>query len=300
MEIEFFAGLQKEIRIFDVSQPGRDCEKRITATKVKNKIEGQPGIISCIADCPDGSGLYALGSYAGTVGIYTDSNGECLTLLESHSQGVTQVQFSPNGNYLFAGGRKNNFIYGWDVRYIGEAVEPIYTIEREVTTNQRIYFDINFYGNYLITGTQNGKIQVHDLMNSGKAVCEIIGHQDTVNGVSFHPTLPLIASCSGQRHFSVAPDSYDSDQEEQSNLPATKDLNELIVWQYADEMLPTFYDMQRQYQEYYYSQENLQTTEQQQQQTEITYNSEVEIITASLSNVLKEPENTESVKKIEY
>jgi len=147
------------------------------------------------------------------VGIYAEPNGECTGLLESHPQGVTQVQFSPNGVYLFAGGRKNNFIYGWDIRYIGEGIEPVYTIERNITTNQRIYFDINFYGNYLITGTQDCKMQVHNLMDSGKLVCEITGHQDTVNGTAFHPTLPLIVSSSGQRRYLIDYE-YDSDEEQ--------------------------------------------------------------------------------------
>jgi len=44
------------------------------------------------------------------------------------------------------------------------------------------------------------------------------------------------------------------------------DLNELVVWQYPDQMLSTFYEMQRQYQDYYSStQENLQTEELRQQ-----------------------------------
>ena len=41
-----YAGLKNEIRIFDVSQPGRKCSQRKTWSK---KEGGQPGIVSCIA-----------------------------------------------------------------------------------------------------------------------------------------------------------------------------------------------------------------------------------------------------------
>lgn len=43
---KLFAGLKNEIRIFDISIPGRDCETRKTWTK---QSQGPSGIISCIA-----------------------------------------------------------------------------------------------------------------------------------------------------------------------------------------------------------------------------------------------------------
>jgi hypothetical protein len=40
-------------------------------------------------------------------------------------------------------------------------------------------------------------------------VAVLEGHKDAVNGVSIHPNRPLLASCSGQRHFVLAGDDAD-------------------------------------------------------------------------------------------
>ena len=77
--------------------------------------------------------------------------------------------------------------------------------KREVATNQRIYFD--FYSKYLCSGNTNGSVS---LWNSEEfdvtTECEPIlasfkAQSDCVNGVSFNPVYPLLATASGQRKF---------------------------------------------------------------------------------------------------
>jgi len=41
-----------------------------------------------------------------TVAIYTEPLGEILCMYQGQQGGVTHVQFSPDGNMLFTGGRK--------------------------------------------------------------------------------------------------------------------------------------------------------------------------------------------------
>ena len=71
------------IRIFDLTRPGKQISSRATSKTKRSKI-GQRGIISCIAFNPDYSGMYAAGSYANTIGIYSELDGDLLCMLEGH------------------------------------------------------------------------------------------------------------------------------------------------------------------------------------------------------------------------
>ena len=59
-----YAGYERAVRVFDVTRPGRAVETRPTAATRKSR-DGQRGLLSCLAFSPDGSGLYAAGSFAG-------------------------------------------------------------------------------------------------------------------------------------------------------------------------------------------------------------------------------------------
>ncbi|XP_057780264.1 uncharacterized protein LOC131003003 isoform X2 [Salvia miltiorrhiza] len=144
-----FAGYNKAIRIFEVHRPGRDFEQH--STVLGNK-EGQSGIISSIAFSPTSSGMLAVGSYNQTTAIYREDNMELLYVLHGQEGGVTQVQFSKDGNYLYSGGRKDPYILCWDIR---KTVDIVYKLYRSSeSTNQRIQFAIEPLGRYLGTGGQ--------------------------------------------------------------------------------------------------------------------------------------------------
>lgn len=46
-----------------------------------------------------------------SVGIYSEPSGELECILEGQKGGVTQLQFSPDGNLLYSGGRKVSYSY---------------------------------------------------------------------------------------------------------------------------------------------------------------------------------------------
>lgn len=72
------------------------------------KRRGQNGIISCFAFSPCQS-VYACGSYSRCAGLYSCQDGALLALLPTlHHGGITHLLFSPDGNYLYTGGRKVN------------------------------------------------------------------------------------------------------------------------------------------------------------------------------------------------
>ncbi|KAK9152163.1 hypothetical protein Syun_010472 [Stephania yunnanensis] len=201
---KLFAGYNKSIRVFDLHRPGRDFEQYST---IQGNKEGQSGIISALAFCPAHSGMLAAGSYSQTTAIYREDNMELLYVLHGQEGGITHVQFSRDGNYLYTGGRRDPYILCWDIRNTVGTVYKLYRFTE--TTNQRIFFDIEPCGRHLGTGGQDGQVHIYDLL-TGQWTASFQAAADTVNGFCFHPHLPMAASSSGHRRFGM-PDDLDED-----------------------------------------------------------------------------------------
>ena len=78
--------------------------------------------------------------------------------LPSAHEPLLQVHFSPDGNFLYTGARRDPDILCWDVR---SPTQPLYRLQRSSEgTNQRIQFTIEPVGRHLATGGA----QVPDLM----------------------------------------------------------------------------------------------------------------------------------------
>ncbi|KAL0322246.1 UNVERIFIED_CONTAM: Telomerase Cajal body protein 1 [Sesamum calycinum] len=189
---KIFAGYNKTIRVFEVHRPGRDFQQY--STLLGNK-EGQSGIISSIAFSPTCSGMLAAGSYSQTTAIYREDNMELLYVLHGQEGGVTQVQFSKDGNYLYTGGRKDPYVLCWDIR---KTVDIVYKLYRSSEgTNQRVQFDIEPLGR-----SWNWW--------SGQWISSFRAALDTINGLAFHPFLPMAATSSGHRRYGGLDDSEEN------------------------------------------------------------------------------------------
>ncbi|KFK28734.1 hypothetical protein AALP_AA7G040000 [Arabis alpina] len=220
---KIFAGYNSSIRVFDLHRPGRDFGEYSTLQKNK---EGQAGILSTLAFSPTNSGMLAVGSYGQTTGIYKEDNMELLYVLHGQEGGVTHVQFSKDGNYLYTGGRKDPYILCWDMR---KSVEIVYKLYRATeNTNQRVFFDIEPCGRHLGTGGQDGLVHMYDLQ-TGNWVSGYQAASDTVNAFSFHPYLPMAATSSGHRRFAL-PD--DDDEEDKNKLQLKADENCVSLWSF--------------------------------------------------------------------
>ncbi|MEW5303339.1 MAG: hypothetical protein WDW36_006041 [Sanguina aurantia] len=208
---KLFAGYPRGIYVFDVNRPGRQYRKIETHKKHQDCV---PGIISCMDFSPDGN-TFAAGSYGKVVGLY-DSRSHDLTLtLSGHTGGLTQVMFSKDGNYLYSGARQDPHILCWDVRF--NAGEVYRMARATATTNQRVHFHVEPCGRHLATGGAGGAMKVFDL-RTGTEVLELHCTDDTINGLEFHPYMPLIATASGQRQYPLQPATDSDSDEEHSKL----------------------------------------------------------------------------------
>ncbi|KAG2497820.1 hypothetical protein HYH03_004090 [Edaphochlamys debaryana] len=107
------AGYNKSLYVFDVARPGREY-KRVVTYKRK-QAESISGIVSCLAFSPTGD-VFAAGTYTGGLGVFDALTSELVLLLSGNKGGLTQVMFSPDGNYLFTGARQDDQMFCWDIR----------------------------------------------------------------------------------------------------------------------------------------------------------------------------------------
>lgn len=228
---KLYCGFDKTLRIFHTDRPGRDCEERPTVVKK----QGVSGIVSCLSFSPSGA-LYACGSYSRSVAIYSCQDGTPVAVLPTrHQGGLTHLMFSPDGNFLYTGGRKDPEILCWDLRDPGEV---LFSLKRNVATNQRIYFDLDPSGQFLLSGDTDGLVSVWDTQRAPCGSSEELqpghlsfqAHWDCTNGVSVHPFLPLLATSSGQRQFSWPSDSEGDSDSELPGAPERKEENCVCVW----------------------------------------------------------------------
>eukprot|EP01083_Nonionella_stella_P133522 405955_1 len=228
-----YAGYKDTVRVFDVKRAGRDCD--IRSTKGKNR-QGVWGMISCLDFSPDGT-YYALGSYSGQAGIYSSHNGalELKLVNKACSPGLTQVRFTPDSTYLLCGARKSPTIAMWDVR---NTQSPVATFRRPCPTNQRVCFDLDHSGRFLLTGGSDGVVRVYDVYGADETpdpISTFDAHSDLINGTSMHPFAPFMATTSGQRHYVSPQMATDSDGSESESEQICED-NRLLIWRLQTQM----------------------------------------------------------------
>jgi telomerase Cajal body protein 1 len=129
----------------------------------------------------------------------------------------TTIKKYISGNNYFS--RCDNEIICWDVRSPGRILA---VVQRNVATSQRVQFDLSSDG-ILYSGNTNGLVTVYNLNEASGENCPVgvktswRASVDCINGVSLHPTLPMVATGSGQRHFEISDDEDDEDDDSEDS-----------------------------------------------------------------------------------
>lgn len=144
-------GYRKTIKIFKTDVPGRDF---------MNYPIHSPA--SCLAVDRSQSDLLAIGSWNCSTSI-ADLRSPTLDVLHkvyTHTGGVTHIELLSDEHYLLTGARKDHKLLCWDLRQMSK---PLFWMNRTVTTNQTIYFDVSSCCKWLISGSSDGFVYVWDL-----------------------------------------------------------------------------------------------------------------------------------------
>ncbi|XP_075146117.1 telomerase Cajal body protein 1 homolog [Haematobia irritans] len=206
-------GYKKSIKIFDTNIPGRDY----VSVPVKQTV-------SCFAFTNENDNCVTTGSWNNHIYHYdlrAPKLGPLFTLGE-HTGGVTWLKYScynTDNWFLFSGARRDDRILKWDMR---NYQHPVKVYNRTVSTNQRIYFDFSPLQKWLISGDTKGLLRIWDTDDIAEQI-QIPLHDDCCNGVSFHPSLPIISTSSGQYHF--------TNMDEESEKPSNADIEKKISYE---------------------------------------------------------------------
>ena len=212
--LELYCGLKGEVRRFDIQRPGRESDTHLLAAG------GQGGIVSCL-DLNPTVPVYAAGCYNRSTGLYSRDSGQLLCLLTGQRGGVTQVTFSKDGTRLYTGARRDGEIVCWDLREPGKV---LFTLQREVSTNQRVQFSLSPCGGLLVSANTDGSVRLWDVLarpdpDSGvlPLATAWLLHGDAVTGAAWRPGAGrgVLATCSGQRHFPCREGGQSEDSEEE-------------------------------------------------------------------------------------
>lgn len=159
--MEIIGGYRKSLKIFRTNVPGRD----FVNIPLKSAA-------SCLAINELDRNVIAIGSWNCSVNLIDLRSPTETTLLQKHTGGVTSMKFLADGNHLLTGARKDNKLICWDVRKLNDCV---FTMSRNVKTNQTIYFDVSPNKFWLGSGDTDGLAHVWDLnraLMEGK-LCEL-------------------------------------------------------------------------------------------------------------------------------
>ncbi|XP_014204964.1 telomerase Cajal body protein 1 isoform X2 [Copidosoma floridanum] len=194
---QIWSGFKNALRVFDTNQPGR----QISNIFLKKDFPNVSGLVSCIRENPEMPGLMAFGTYSKCIGLYKD--GPICTF--QAGSGVTQVEFSQCGTKLYSTVRRNGELLCWDLRNPGAVLHCLG--DRQSDTNQRIWFDLAFNGEEIVSGGTDGLVRLWKITSDqpiDEDICptyKIKISKDCVNGVSLHKNLPLLATSTGERKF---------------------------------------------------------------------------------------------------
>ena len=149
--------------------------------------------------------------------------------------GLTHVRWSRDDARVYAAGRNSDVFACYDVRYMRE---PLFQVARDVTTNQRIYYDVMPHDaaameSTLASGSTGGTVSFYDVIDQGECDNYLSGersvtfkaHDSCANGCEFNPCMPLLVTSSGQRRvvgYSSDTSSSSSDDSEGETAPIAK------------------------------------------------------------------------------
>lgn len=144
-----------------------------------------------------------------------------------HTGGITLIKFSAaDPSYVLIGARMNHCLLKWDLRNLSTTAV---LFQRYVDTNQRIQFDTSHDNRYIISGDTRGILHLWDFEDESDASVKYPLHNDSCNGAAFHPTLPIIATTSGQHHCATLSDT-DTGHEEDNSVMVENSLNLWYMW----------------------------------------------------------------------
>eukprot|EP01132_Coremiostelium_polycephalum_P006084 gene6084-7581_t len=183
-----------------VASASDDCTARIFDTRVRGSIHSfqhkYPVTSVCFSDSSD---QLITGGIDNVIRIFDIRMEEVMISLTGHSDTITGMSVSKDGSYLVSNAMDNTLRI-WDIR-------PFAPTNRctKILQGAQHNFEKNLLkcawspeGSMVAAGSSDRLVYVWE-SSSKKILYKLPGHNGSVNEVSFHPTEPIIASCSSDK-----------------------------------------------------------------------------------------------------
>ncbi|KAI4743510.1 hypothetical protein E4T50_06122 [Aureobasidium sp. EXF-12298] len=249
----FVAGAKDTLAVFDIhNQDGPVYECATRKGRKARKLYGADasgigGIVSSLALSSDN--ILAAGTYNRQVGLFENAGqGESMAAFDLSyndaddsllkGNGVSQLAWSPCGNYLFVAERQSDALLVYDIRHTGQRLSHL--SGRKAHTTLKLSFDLanDAYGKIDIwAGGTDGKVRVWRDITSreGRIEPDLALHASTaaVSNTILSRREPMLITTSGQRRSpshlvglddsSSDSDSNSSEEDSDSEPPESDD-----------------------------------------------------------------------------
>mgnify|MGYP005840425829 CR=1 FL=1 len=184
--LRILSGHTDEVRsvAFAPQSYGRGIQKNLSTQNPKFKIQN----LKSKTQNPKLEYLLASGSYDRTVRLWDVNAGECLKILEEHSDQVWSVAFSPDGRVL-ASGSSDRIIKLWDVSS-GQRLKSLLGHSGQIRT---VAFSPD--GQTLASGSDDQSVRLWNY-RTGEVLRVLTEHSSWISSVAFSPDDCLLASAS--------------------------------------------------------------------------------------------------------
>lgn len=177
-------------------------------------LKGHDHNVSSVKFLPSGDQI-ASASRDKTIKIWETSTGYCQKTLHGHDDWIRTIDITDDGTMLASGGHDKT-VRIWDLAK-GEVIhvlrEHTHHVEclafspstlsvLETSEGQTIKGKESVPGNFLVSGSRDKTIKVWE-MATGQCVMTLVGHDNWVRGVDFHPSGKFIISVSDDKTIKI-------------------------------------------------------------------------------------------------
>ncbi|CAI5738364.1 unnamed protein product [Peronospora destructor] len=177
-----------------------DCTTKLWDVRSKRAVKSFENNFQVTAVCFSADNSYVVaGGLDGDIKLWDLRKDEVSTVLQGHADIVTSVSLSPDGSYLLSNAMDST-VRKWDVR-------PFVTGERLKTTfmGAKHSFDRTLIRcgwsadmRFVASGSADRHVYIWDAV-TGNLRYHLPGHTGSVNEATFHPTEPIVGSCSSDK-----------------------------------------------------------------------------------------------------
>ncbi|KAI9922887.1 hypothetical protein PsorP6_000325 [Peronosclerospora sorghi] len=177
-----------------------DCTTKLWDVRSKRAVKTFENKFQVTAVCfsADNSHVIA-GGLDGDIKLWDLRKGEVSMVLQGHADIVTSVSLSPDGSYLLSNAMDST-VRKWDVRAFVKGVRLKMTFTGAKHSFDRTLIRCGWSADmrFVASGSADRYVYIWDA-ETGNLRYHLPGHTGCVNEATFHPTEPIVGSCSSDK-----------------------------------------------------------------------------------------------------